>query len=182
MTHVDEINNEYFNWIYDSLCEGRGPESISYRKLFMQLHNTEFTYGIPNDANRAEDGISLRYRFAYFHQRFNDAERYISGPCSVLEMMYALAIRCEEIMDNAAYGDRTAQWFWKMVINIGLGAMDDSNYDRKYVERALYRFLDRRYESNGEGGLFTIYDCGHDLRDIEIWWQMCWYLNSTRTS
>lgn len=182
MTYVDEINNRYFNWIYDSMCKKRYPDSISYRKLFMHLHNTEFIYGLRNDASRAEDGLSLRYRFAYFHPELDDAERYIEGPCSVLEMMFALAIRCEEVMDNAAYGDRTGQWFWNMIVSLGLGSMDDSVYDRKYVNEILDRFMDRRYEPNGEGGLFTIYDCDRDLRDIELWWQMCWYLNSTHAS
>ena len=36
--------------------------------------------------------------------------------CSVLEMMIALAIRCEEhIMDDPDVGNRTGQWFWKDV-------------------------------------------------------------------
>ena len=42
---------------------------------------------------------------------------YIS--CSVLEMMVALAICCEETyMDNPNIGNRTGQWFWNMVKNI----------------------------------------------------------------
>lgn len=182
MTHVDEIINGYFNWIYDAMCKKRYPESISYRKLFTQLHDTEFIYTMRNDASRADDGLSLRYRFAYFNPEFDDAERYIVGPCSVLEMMYALAIRCEEFMDNTAYGDRTGQWFWSMIVSLGLGSMDDAHYDRDYVDRALERFMYREYEPNGKGGLFTIYDCDSDLRDVEIWWQLCWYLNSTNPS
>ena len=93
-------------------------------------------------------------------------------------MMLALSIQCEEIMDDTAYGDRTRQWFWGMVTNLGLGAMEDNHYDKKYVSRVLERFLDRDYEADGRGGLFRIKNCADDLRDIEIWVQMLWYLDS----
>ena len=32
----------------------------SYRRLFIRLYDTEFTYTIPMDDNQAEDGINLR--------------------------------------------------------------------------------------------------------------------------
>ena len=101
------------------------------------------------------------------------------GPCSVLEMMLGLAIRCEEdYMDNPVKGNRTGQWFWGMVVNLGLGAMDDSKFDKVFVEDAVRRFLNREYEPDGTGGLFKIRNCDRDLRYVEIWWQLCWYLDS----
>ena len=101
-----------------------------------------------------------------------------NAPCSVLEMMVALAIRCEEtIMDNPAYGDRTAQWFWGMIRTLGLYSMTDDRFDQEYVDMVIDRFLNRDYEPNGEGGLFKINNCKYDLRKIEIWYQLCWYLD-----
>ena len=94
-------------------------------------------------------------------------------------MILALAIRIEEqIMDDPSYGDRTQQWFWGMLSNIGIGMMSDDIYDDKYVNERIYRFLERRYEPNGKGGLFYIRNCDQDLRDVEIWTQVCWYLNT----
>lgn len=166
----DHRDDEYFEWMYRLVCNGRFAKRISYRKLLMHMHDTEFIYCILKDENRAEEGAELRRRFSG-HSHY--------GPCSVLEMILALTLRCEEtIMDNPAYGDRTGQWFWGMVNNLGLGAMDDNNYDRHYVDSVLDRFLNRQYEPNGEGGLFTIRDCHRDLREVEIWHQMCWYLDS----
>ena len=81
-------------------------------------------------------------------------------------------------MDNPAYGDRTGQWFWNMMSSLGLSSMSDDIYDRDYVEYAISRFLNREYEPNGKGGLFTIRDCEVDLRNVEIWTQMCWYLDT----
>lgn len=176
MRTIDYIDNEYFNWLYNLACGNRFSDDISYRKLFMQLHNTEFRYFIPRDENRAEDGICLRHRFA--DECISAAEDYLTGPCSVLEMMLALSIRCEEIMDDPAYGDRTTQWFWDMVTNLGLGSMSDSQYDKDYVDDVLERFLNRHYELDGKGGLFRVRNCNDDLRDVEIWVQMLWYLDT----
>lgn len=179
MVSIDTINNAYFDWIYRTACGKRFPKNITYKKLFMHLHTIEFRYYLARDSALYSEGLDLRYRFAYKNPEYRDAERYIEGPCSVLEMMFSLAINCEEhIMDNTMLGDRTTQWFWGMLTNMGLGSMDDSRFNREEVDFIVDRFLDRKYEPNGKGGLFTIYDCDCDLRDVEIWTQLCWYLNS----
>lgn len=182
MLSKDEINDAYFNWIYGTVCEGRFAPSISFRKLLMRLHDIEFRYYIAKDSSRYDDGLALRYRFALDNQDIEDAERYLDGPCSVLEMMFALALRMEEtIMCNTTYGDRTGQWFWNMITNMGLGSMENRMYDKLYVDRAVKKFIERKYEPDGKGGLFFIRDCDEDLRDVEIWYQMCWYLNTIAT-
>lgn len=178
--NIDELNNEYFEWIYNCVCDDLFSEHISYRKLFMYLHNTEFTYSIRKDQNRAADGVDLRQRFS-LDSGFDIGylSSYLDGPCSVLEMIFALALKCEEtIMDNPRKGNRTKQWFWGMINNLGLGAMDDGNFDKDYVAKAVDIFLKRRYEPDGRGGLFTIRNCEEDLRNVEIWCQLCWYLDS----
>lgn len=170
MSFEDEVKNDYFEWLYDKVCTG----GISYRKLLMCLHDIEFTYTIPNDVNRASDGADLRYRFTQNKDEFD----ILDGPCSVLEMMVALAIRCEEtIMDDTRYGNRTGQWFWSMMSNLGINLMIDDMFDREFVEDKVYRFLDRQYEPNGRGGLFYIRNCNDDLRYVEIWVQLLWYLD-----
>lgn len=175
-----EIQEEYFEWMYDLACRDRYSEQISYRHLLRALHDINFYYIIPRDKNRAGDGIDLRYRFSCrrgYEQDGIDIYRYLNAPCSVLEMILALAIRCEEtIMADPDIGDRTQQWFWGMIGNLGLGAMTDERFDRHVVDQTISRFLDREYEPNGKGGLFTVKNCGVDLRNVEIWYQMNWYL------
>lgn len=174
-----DIKEAYFEWMYDRMCRNRFAEGNTFKKLFVHLHKVEFRYSIPMDKNRYQDGLDLRYRFAYEHAGIENAEAYLDGPCSILEMMVALAIRCEEnIMDDPKKGDRTGQWFWRMVISLGLGAMYDDRYDEKYVEEVITKFLDREYEPDGQGGLYFIRDCKKDLRKVEIWTQMHWYLNT----
>ena len=173
----NDVVNSYFNWLYETVCENRFSEEVSYKKLLTQLHNTEFRYILLMDDNRAEDGLCLRDRFADKCD-IPDIDRYLHGPCSVLEMMVALAIRCEEsTMDDPKYGDRTGQWFWLMVGNLGLGAMKDVRYDKAHVRKVLEKFLNREYEYDGRGSLFHIRNCDTDLRNIEIWNQMWWYMS-----
>lgn len=176
------IRDDYFEWLYRLMCGTRYPKHISYRRLLMHLHIIDFRFTIPLDENRAENGINMRYRYALFNgyeERADRIMRILDGPCSVLEMMVALAIHCEEdIMDDPEYGDRTTQWFWGMIGNLGLGSMTDDHYDEEYVNYVIERLLDRKYKPNGEGGLFTIYNCKKDLRKVEIWRQLGMYLNT----
>lgn len=178
MTQYD-ILNHYFEWLCNSVCGDRILGGPSYRKLLMHLHSTQFYYSIPKDEDRYNAGVDLRWRFICANNYSVEALGELEGPCSVLEMMIALAIYCEEhIMDDPSYGDRTGQWFWGMVTNLGLGASYDGNFDRSYVEEVITRFLDRKYEPDGKGGLFRIRNCKDDLRRVEIFHQLCWYLNS----
>lgn len=177
----EDICNDYFNWLYNLIRKEQRSRQLSYKKLLMHLHSIDFRYIIHKDKNRAKDGADLRYRFAL--ARYYDIDPdYITdildGPCSVFEMMVALAIRCEETMDDPDIGDRTGQWFWGMIVSLGLGSMLDNRFDRRVVDDIIERFLDREYEPDGVGGLFTIPDCRRDLRDVEIWNQMWWYIET----
>lgn len=180
MTRFEErIRNEYFEWLTSLVCSGRYSKDISYKKLLTYLNKIEFVYPIHKDANREADGKSLRYRFAITASDCRDAELYLDGPCSVLEMLVALALRCEEtIMDDPKYGNRTDQWFWGMITNLGLGSMRDSIFDEDFVYECVSIFLKRKYSPDGKGGLFTIRRCEYDLRELEIWDQLCLYLDT----
>lgn len=173
------ISNDYFNWMYDLVCHNRYSHSISYRKLLMHLHGVEFLYLLRNDENRYTEGQGLKYRYLIESKNDNEVLDYLDGPCTVLEMILALALRCEEsIMDDPKIGNRMQQWFWGMITNLGLGGMVDERYDKEYVQDVIDRFLNRQYDRDGRGGLFLIRDCKEDLRNVEIWCQLCWYLDT----
>lgn len=176
-----ELNDRYFDWMYQLVSNERYTKGKSYKKLLYHLHNIDFQYLLPMDENRAEDGISLRYRFGY-EKKYEDtmiASYLDNRPCSVLEMIIALALRCEEhIMYDPEIGNRTGQWFWDMITSLGLEYMNDSDFDMTYTNDVIFRFMGRKYKQNGKGGLFTIEHCKYDMRAVEIWWQMNWYLNS----
>ena len=175
MTLRDYIQNEYFEWIYDLVGGDRQSAYMSYRKLLMYLHDVEFRYINPRDEARFYDGIDLRRNYALDTRR--DISEHLDGPCTMLEMMVALAIRCEDIMDNPNFGDRTGQWFWGMIINLGLGSMTDNRFRMDEAEQIVEKFMNRRYTRDGKGGLFTVRDTQDDFRKLEIAHQMYRYLN-----
>lgn len=177
-----DFTDLYFEWIYATVSPTLEESIGSFRKLLMHLHSVQFEYSIPFDGNRATDGIDLRYRFGY---EYGIDSRIIAScidicPCSMLEMMAALAIRCEEdIMSDPDIGNRTSVWFAVMIYSLGLDRMTDENYDEGYVNDILARFFSHTYKKNGEGGLFRLDKPPfHDMRQAEIWWQMNWYIDS----
>ena len=183
MDERDRVTNEYFEWMVDLVCGDLFDKGISYRKVLSYLHTVQFRYTVHMDENREGDGVALRDRFMRTAGDKGDARDYIyifddPNKCSVLEMMIALAVRCEEtIMDDPNVGNRTSQWFWGMVTSLGLGSMTDTRFDKIFVADTIERFLDRKYEPNGKGGLFTMRHTNCDLRKVEIWSQLCWYLD-----
>ena len=176
MDDRNEVINRYFKWLSKIVNVG---DRVSYNKLFQYLHKTEFTYN-RKDSSRATDGEYLRYRFYSETPGISRTDLvYLNGPCSMFEMMIALSVRCEEtIMDDPRYGNRTKQWFWQMIKSLGLNQMDDDCFDRDTFQMAIDKFLNHKYESNGKGGLFTIRECDKDLREYDIWSQLCCYLDS----
>lgn len=172
------LSEVYFDWMCGLVCDRKKKQN--YETLLRYLHSIPFRAIHPMDENRGEDGIDLRNRFGYLENVPDEKiERYLMGrPCSVLEMIVALAVRCEEsIMDDPDYDNRTAKWFWEMIRNLGLGEMDEDNFCESYVEETIDRLLNREYGPDGEDGLFYIPGCSEDLREVEIWYQMCWYLD-----
>ena len=173
------LSNEYFDWMYHLVCDDKHYNKVSYRKLLMLLNNIDFVAKVPMDDNRRIDGIDFRYRFGNENGYSEEhIKRYLdTKECSVLEMMISLAYRGEEqIMDDYDYGNRTGQWFWSMIVNLGLGHMNDKDFDEDYCLYVIFNFLDRNYEPNGRGGLFSI-DTSEDLRNVQIWYQFMWYLD-----
>lgn len=176
----NKISEDYFGWLLKSVAI---PNAVSYRKLLRYLHSVTFEYSKACDANRASDGCDLRWRYAYVTDQANIFERIIKkaldGPCTMLEMMIALAFRCEEtIMDDPRYGNRAPQWFWGMVKSMGFAAMDDTRFDSAAADEILKRFEREKYAPDGSGGLFTVRNFQGDLKTLDIWTQMCAYLDS----
>lgn len=169
------LRKEYFKWLRRFVS----PNDISYDKLLTALHKTEFTWTISMDENRAVDGMGLRRRFCYEnHISYDKAASRLDGPCSILEMMVALADRCEErIMSDPDIGDRTADWFWGMIKSLGLEEMSDDNFDSGRFKEIVRIFLERCYAPDGKGGLFHVQIPRYDMRTVEIWVQAMWRLD-----
>lgn len=164
----------YLDWLLSLIADPEHFQEITYYKVLEHIFDTEFVWLMDMDANRAQYGLDMRRRYT---DKFG-VNAGISGPCNVLEMMIALSLQCEEnIMTSPDTDDQTARWFWEMFDNLGLYDMDDHHYDGEAVDYILTRFLNRDYKPDGEGGLFFMPNIDRDLRQVEIWNQMLWYLD-----
>lgn len=165
------MNDSYFCWLVGLI----GDEYIAqnYQKLLWKLYTTNYIWELDYDRNRAADGLYLRREYANASGYF----QFISGDCSMLEMFIALARRAEnDIMHDPDFGDRSAQWFWAMLQNLGLDVYDDFHWFEREVDRILDIFIHRRYAKNGVGGAFPVRSQARDLTQTDLWWQMNAYL------
>ena len=176
--NVEKVREDYFKWLYWFACKYRANKYVSYDKLLRLMHDIKFDFYMERDSSRAMDGIGLRRRFVNEKRLPLQALDAIDGPCSVLEMILALAIRIEYIMDNPRLGDRTQQWFWIMMSSLGLSMVTDDVFDEDGVTKIISDFMNRNYQRNGRGGLFYIRNTTLDMTREEIWSQMCAYLNT----
>jgi len=170
----DTAIHRYFRWLVNIV--GPSYNGKPYWKMLWCLFNTDYIYELDMDGNRADDGLELRKCFEEGNPKlFLD----LNHSCSVLEMMIALAMRCErDIMYIPSEGDRTYIWFWNMVGSLGLLRMTDEYYDAVIVKAIMFNFLNRMYEPDGKGGLFYVPGSEQDMRNIEIWYQMNVWLQS----
>jgi hypothetical protein len=173
------LQEEYFAW----LCElvDVGQQGCSYEKLMRALHERDFFWSVPNDDNRAFEGKELRCKFC---EDYNIVYNYdeFSMATSMLELIIALAYRCESLVEGQDNNLSVKEWFWKMMSNTGLDSFTDEVFDKKVlgdwcsVEQILNKIIDRSYNRSGKGGLFPLRFAKKDQRKVELWYQMCAYL------
>ena len=164
-TPLEEL---YFKWLIRPL-DRKWDETFDIRMLRM-MHSTKFEYFVPNDQNRAYDGVALRERFLYEHPVKSsvwEINGFLDDECSVLEMLIALAEHC-------AYqtGDKMCDWFSTCIRNLGIS----EEHVPSRTRRALQRLNKRTYSHDGTGGLFPLAHPLEDQRQVELWYQMAAYI------
>lgn len=175
---LENLENDYFDWLYNIVDDS----DYKYENLVNHIFGIDFdektTILIDKDHNRIADAYELREDFIKEQLSREDEDIiciFRDRPCSVLEVLIALAYRMEDVMVI----NRFPIWFWEMLSNLGLESYDDDNFTRndiRNVDRIINRWLDHNYEYNGEGGLFPLNDPPKDQRTEEIWYQMSAYL------
>ena len=135
-----------------------------YNDILLEwLAKTPFVYTIPMDKNREQDGLYLRKLYY--------VEGLTSEPCSMLEMMVALALR----IDQEFLGDTsprpicsTGAWFGEMCDSLEItNCLNEYEFAFK-----MERFMNHQYSPDGRGGLFYVPNAPMDLREMQIWDQM----------
>lgn len=157
------LDDLYFEWLCNIVVDEGMP--VDY-KVLMEMYKTPFEPFIPNDQNRAEDGLALRQEFMLNKLMGTRRDRgWQELECSIFEMLIALADR---VAFETNIPPRT--WFWEFLDNLGVGG------GRVHISTALKKLNRRTYAANGKGGLFPLREPQQDQREVEIWYQMSAYL------
>ena len=160
---------------FEHLCEMAGidgREGRSYLCLASWLDHVAYEARTPGDMNRAKDGVALR-------DGYSDAPK---GECSVLEMLVALSQEMEYMIGGMILEDSMDIWFRRMIENLGIAMLDDNFWEAQpddadeIASDAVYRWLDRKYDYDGSGGIFPLRHPDYDQAKAEIWYQMNAYL------
>lgn len=164
---MNRVERTYFNWLLDLVVTKQ--ESRRYSMVFERLYETEFVSYNEFDDNLLDNAKRLR-------EDFNRRIDIPYGP-TVLEIMVYLATEMEiTTMANPDYGDRTGLWFWLMIESLDLIPYDNIRFNESEIDKKLEIFIERRYQKDGFGGLFTVEDRRFDARKESIWSQAMTFL------
>lgn len=161
---MKEKEDPWFNY-KKRLLKHVGFKRMGYDMLTDHLIDAAFEWYINSDYNRAADGLFLRENLIGEHSS-------IDGPCTVLEMLCALATR----METEYIGD-DCDIFEELLDNLDLLSFDNENYDEIEVGDILDTWMGRKFNFDGCGSIFPLIHPSRDQRDIEIWGQMQEYIN-----
>lgn len=166
---LDEL---YLTWLYEQFAD---PNTASPSRTFWNLANClfkkEFVWFIPNDDNRAEDGLDLRDEFFEDLDIQLEDSQWLNLECSMLELLVGISRR----LSFQGEGE-PRDCFWQLINNLGLRYNDRNRFPRDEVEEVLDRVIWRTYDSDGRGGLFPLKYPNLDQRDEELWRQLNAYV------
>ena len=171
----NNTRKEYILWLGNLVDLDDKDDTGGYHFLIKSLYLKEFYWTNDMDENRSDEGKMLRELFCD-ECGFDDIPDEINGPCTVLEMMIGLAKRWNKEVSLTDNDDRSSEYFWIMVDNLGLEGCTDDKFDPEMVRNRLDILLDRDYSDDGTGSLFPLKRSKESQKDIEIWYQLQNYL------
>ena len=172
--------DDYVYYLYRIVQNG----GENHRKLCVELFKNRFfiTRSAPKrDVDREKDGLELRKEWS---NDSLDGEFHII-PCTMLEMIIGISKRMSEQLMDEDGEDKTAQYFWEIMENLGLTCMDDDNFGwetglaQKKIAKTCEILCKRQYNPDGTGGgMFPMPGVfGINQKKMEIWYQMQDYIN-----
>lgn len=169
---TETLDDLYLTWLYAQVGDVKvRNKSRTYWDLFRQMYCKQFVWLVPNDDNRVQDGLDLRYEWAT-ETGIAPANEWMEEGCSFLEIVISLSRRL------AFEGEgHPPVWFWHLIGNLGLQECTDRpKYNQSEVDEVLDSVIQRTYDPSGRGGLFPLRYPKHDQREVELWYQMNEYL------
>ena len=170
--------NDYYEWLIDLI---RPPKGIytpinQHGMLLFELWKREFVWfdAYEGEEARAMDGKTLRDQFLMACDKTPDAVP--QGPCTVLEMLIAFALRIDTQVHDWRIGNRPWEWVEMFIENLGFNDLIDSDInpirDAGYINARLETWMSHQLGHNGEGGLFRFTQRILTINDMDNWAQM----------
>lgn len=162
---------DYVEWLKHHNCNL--DRHNQYNLLFRDLSSTIFESLIDFDDNRVYETLAFRDEYDGDPGMFPE---YVS----MLEIIRCMAIKCEELTFDASNNESRTEWFWQLLSNVGLDKFSDDVYHDHgggdAVKTILNKIIQRKYKSNGEGGLYPMKRTVLNQRNVDLWYQMNEYV------
>lgn len=174
--NVEELWDDYLQYL---IWRGGLQRMTKYGRLFEILHNIKFTWLIERDDNREDDGVELRdyYDIPRSEYSVEESEEFMDHWCSVLEMLIGLSIRVDDEIIGDPAEEHPEDFFMEMIKNLGLDIYKGDRYRENDVIKIVKKWMDRKFDRNGNGSPFPVKKDHRDQRKLEIWDQMNSYIN-----
>jgi hypothetical protein len=138
------------------------------------MHATTFRVMVDHDSNRVGDVAELKLNYMTM-MRIDprDEDRLTMPDASIFEILVSLAQRMEY-----QTGLPIQVCFGIFLENLGLRSCADDNFEanRQVAVRVIDRLNNRLYRPNGQGGLFPLSNPRGDQRQVELWYQLAFYM------
>lgn len=185
-TKTNNLSELYLVWLIN-LINADNYKGKSYIKLCSLLNKIPFEPVMKLDKNRSSDVQSL-LRETYiqsqsdWYRLSNDEIMELPAwPVSFLELIISLAMRIDlDFMREINGIDNTRIYFWVLVRNLGFLSFDDDNWNEDSIISVVNRLnivQERKYDFNGNGGLFPLENAEMDQRNVQIWNQLCQFVS-----
>ena len=178
----------YLRWLEEFVgaSEYKGKSYIKLCNLLMKLPFA-CVEEIPLDENRKYDVQSLlretyiQSQSEWYRLEMDQVLEFPSIPISFLELIISLAIRIDsDFMRETNDVDNSREYFWMLIKNLGFLKYDDDSWTEDSIIAVVNRVntvQDRKYDFNGNGGLFPLKEAKIDQRNVQIWNQMCTFVS-----
>lgn len=136
---MDElVVSTYKEYLKKMVIDG---ETCCYNVLLKRLDLLPY-FSNGRNKDRYDDAEQLRIRYGDDNNIADILSYFSKEPITVFEVLLALSIRIEEkIMVDDKKGDRTSQWFWALVNDIGLCEYDDNNWDLDLIDNTIKEWM-----------------------------------------
>lgn len=185
-TKTNNLSELYLVWLIN-LINADNYKGKSYIKLCSLLNKVPFEPVIKLDENRLSDVQSLlretyiQSQSDWYRLTNDDIMELPTWPVSFLELIISLAMRMDlDFMREINGIDNTRIYFWVLVRNLGILEFDDEHWGEDAIISIVNRLnivQDRKYDFNGNGGLFPLENAEMDQRNVQIWNQLCQFVN-----